>query len=644
MDEKEQKKDVQNIEKQESEKQEQPAKSESKEEKTEKTVSKSKGKKNTKVIIAIVLIIAILLAAGFGVYYYFENQEDINEEDNLEWGDVYLEILEDEDKKLEDLSQRKIQLLDLDKDSIPELIVYGIRNATKYIANIYKINDKKQVDTVQVELDNEFDIKLLYNAEKEDYGWYAVPENSTDDQGQKTVYDLNIETKKYEPEKLEVNPDLDIVEVEDNYSKKVDFDQSLSKKEIKETLEEAKKEYVETEDMITDEVEAKVEELKVYKNVKRIDKSKGLVYTAYKFEDQYGDKYEYPAININSPDVEKINAEIKENYGFSKEDEEWLIGWELVEISYSYNIKDKYLSLLVKEGGNQSIWASGYVINLEDCKKLTSEQLLEKEGLDKTEVIKKVKEVALSDYNSQIEKEKKSMGNDGWTQLGYDKSEAEWKSNLEKDVDELKDIYFNEDGDLCVITEYRHPGGQWSCTKSLIINISKNYSVKELILNNGGKSSPEFETDTQKETTTSTPEPSTSSSSSNSDEILPVKTTMSNITFTNNPTITVGEGVYKRNSGTLTITNSKKGSFDFKIECSWMTASGYPNLGELSGTAKQTSDGNFAYVEKKSEGAYSDYNVIFYLADGGVKIQDEEESGFSPYCGHNVVFGGLYLQ
>ena len=488
---------------------------------TKKEASKPKGKKKTKIIIAVVLIIAILAGVGFGVFYYLTNKEDTEKEDKLDWGDVYLEVLEDDDEKLSDLDERKIQLLDLDKDSIPELIVYGLKNGIKHIANIFKINDKNKVDTIQVELDDEFDIELLYNIEKDDYNWYAVAENkeeSSDESNSKVVYDLNIDTEKYEPNKLDVNFDLDIVEVEDNYSKKVDFEKDLSKKEIKEAFEDAKENYVETEDMITEEVEKKVEELKVYKNVKRKDKAKGLVYTVRKYSSNYGNKYEYPAINIDSEDIEKINKEIEEEYGFSEEEKDWLIGMELTEISYSYNVKDKYLSVVVKKGGNQSVWASGYVINLEDSTRLTSDKLLEKENLDKSEVLNKVKEVALNDFNSQLEKEKSSMGDTAWTQLSYESSKGEWKSDLEKNVSELKNIYFNEDGDLCVIVEYEHPGGQWSCTKSLIINISKNYSVTELKLNNGDASDPKFEqapepTPTPTPTPAQTPTTNTNSSS-----------------------------------------------------------------------------------------------------------------------------------
>ena len=135
-----------------------------------KKEEKTKKKSNKKKIIALIIIILLLAGAGFGAWWYLSNKEDSNESDkvSLEWGDLYLEVLNDTDK-LEDMENQKIQLCDLDKDSIPELIIYGIKNATEYVANIYKINDENKVDTIRVSLDNEFDLKLFYDGNKDDY-------------------------------------------------------------------------------------------------------------------------------------------------------------------------------------------------------------------------------------------------------------------------------------------------------------------------------------------------------------------------------------------------------------------------------------------------------------------------------------------
>ena len=640
-------------------KKEKPEESKTKKENTENVTKKEKKKGKGKLIIIIMLIIAIIAGGGIGGYFYLNRDENKKEssKDEVEWGDVYIEILEDEDGKLEKMDDQKIQLLDLDKDEIPELIIYGIKNAKKHIANIYKINNKKKVDTIKVELDEDFDIKLLYNAKKEDYGWYAVSENKSseksNDQVTKVVYDLNIENEKYEPEKLDVNYDLDIVEVEKNYSPKVDFNPSASSKEKKEIFNKAKEDYVPVKEMITKEVEEKVEAIKVYKNVARIDKAKGLVYTALSHKDEWG-SYEYPVINIDSSDVSIINSDIKTNYGFTAEDaSQNLMGfWELSEISYDYNVKDKYLSLIVKKGGNDSVWASAYMIDLENSKHLSPEEILKINGLDKSEVTSKAREVAIKDFENQINKEKNAMGDYGWTGLGYDKEEAGWKTNLQNNVNKLENLYLNKDGDLILIVQYSHPGGQWSCTRSLGINITDNYSVKELTLNNGESSGREFEkVEEPKPTPTSTPtetqpESKTAPVSDSPNGVLYVKTTYSNIQFSSNPTMKIAEGTYNGPMGTLTIKNSSKGSFDFTLDCQYMTAAGYPNLGMLDGTAKETTNGNFAYVEKKANGDTFDYNVIFYISGGEsnptITVQDEYKDSWAPYCGHNVYFGGAY--
>ncbi len=628
--------------------------------------------KNKKTIIIVAVIVVILVIALIvGGIFILPNLLDKDEEDKknkkLEWGDVYLEVLNDEEK-LEDMDNQKLQLCDLNKDSIPELIIYGIKNAKEYIANIYKINEKNEVDTVKVSLDNDFDLKLLYNIEEDDYIWYAVSkkEKSTD------VYDLNISTETYVPKLLENKKyDEDFYEVEDNYSKKVDFDKNASKDEKEKVFEQAKDTYVETEKMITEEVKENVENKKMMKNISKIDSSKPIVYSVAKYDatsSNWLGTFEYPAININSDDVKKVNAEIKERYGFKESDyktQGYIIDIETEESGYFYNINKNILSLVVYDGGNDSVWAKAYNINLDTLKLMKADDLIKEKGLNKNDVISKAKEVANKKFEDAWANDKKQ--NPMLTNMFSSSNIKEWKSELEKNINSLSQTYLNEKGELCILGEVIHPGGQEHCWMTIIINVDKDYSVSELKLKiweqkgNNTTNTPSPST-TPTPTTSSTPKTSTSakpktstkpkasttpkssSTSSSSNSYLPVKTTMSNIQFTTKPTTTVEKGVYKRKDGVLTITNSKKGSFDFKIECSYMTSAGYPNLGELSGTAKETTNGNFAYVEKKSQGGNYDYNVLFYIADGGIQIQDEEKSGFSPYCGNNVLFGGLYIK
>ena len=281
--------------------------------KNEQPKKAKKGKK--KIILVIAIIIVLLTGVGAGVWYYMSENNDsetATEQKKLEWGDVYLEVLND-NSKLDDMDNQKIQLCDLDKDKIPELIIYGIKNAKEYIANIYKLNEKNEVDTIKVSLDNEFDLKLVYDANKDDYVWYAV--EKTSDNSSK-YYDLNLDSKEYKPEEVGLTKNTDCIEVDENYSKKVDFNKNASKKDKEKVFEEAQKDYVETDDMITDEVKEKVEAVKILKNIKKLDNSKEIVYSAVS-KTISGNTYEYPCINIDSADVATINAEIKKRFGFS---------------------------------------------------------------------------------------------------------------------------------------------------------------------------------------------------------------------------------------------------------------------------------------------------------------------------------------
>ena len=124
-------------------------------------------------------------------------------------------------------------------------------------------------------------------------------------------------------------------------------------------------------------------------------------------------------------------------------------------------------------------------------------------------------------------------------------------------------------------------------------------------------------------------------------------------TSANNP---VTEGTYYRDKDTgcqskLEIKNSTGNSFEFSIYATYMTQSGYPNFGQIEGTAKATKDGNYVYCTKEGTG---EYNIFFRLAGAGsnpiITIDDEYytplsgKTDMSPYCGFNVTFKGTYTK
>lgn len=215
---------------------------------------------------------------------------------------------------------------------------------------------------------------------------------------------------------------------------------------------------------------------------------------------------------------------------------------------------------------------------------------------------------------------------------------TEWEEAIPTYIEELN-LFVNENNELYILGKYQHAGGQWSCIQLLEINISKDYQTKEF----------EHKYIKMKHYAANyTPEPSTTTTTSPSTTPSPSQTTnttqVPEVNFVNS-SIIVPEGTYKRgDNGTIKITNSKAGQFDFEIECTYMTQAGYPNFGSLSGTAKAT-DPNaiFAYTERKSDGAYCDYNIVFTIADGDTITVDEQFDGYeSPYCGHNVTLEGTF--
>ena len=468
-----------------------------------------KTKKSKKKIILVIAIIIVLLAGvGAGVWYYMSENNDsetATEQKKLEWGDVYLEVLND-NSKLDDMEIQKIQLCELDKDTIPELIIYGIKNAKEYIANIYKLNEKNEVDTIKVSLDNEFDLKLVYDANKDDYVWYAV--EKTSDNSSK-YYDLNLDSKEYKPEEVGLTKNTDCIEVNENYSKKVDFNKNASKKDKEKVFEEAKKDYVETDDMITDEVKEKAEAVKMLKNIKKLDNSKEIVYSAVS-KTISENTYEYPCINIDSADVATINTEIKKRFGFSANmnasnyyDQ---VGYETEEISYSYTINKSVLSVLVWSGGNETITANTYNVDLQTLSKISSEDLIKQYNASKDEVITKATEAVKKECNTLVAKEKTALGSN-WSTLYDDKTVTEWQNAIKKSIEKLN-IYINDKNELCILGEFEHAGGQWSCTQTVIVNITNGYKASELTFK-GGKAIKHYIENYKEENTT----PSTSPSS-----------------------------------------------------------------------------------------------------------------------------------
>lgn len=606
-----------------------------------------------KIIIIIAIIIVLLAGIAAGVWFYLSNKED---NETLDWGKVYLEVLNDTDK-LEDMNNQKIQICDLEKDSIPELTIYGNKDDNEYIANIYKINDNNEVDTIRVSLDNEFDLNLIYDSNKDDYVWYAVSEQ---EDNTTKIYNLNFENSQYTPEEVTLNLGVDSIKVDNNYSEKIDFDKNSSEDAKKEILDQAIDKYVPVENMITDEVREKVEDIKLLKNIKKIDPSKDIVYTVEEYKSTTnGDNYKYPAINIDADNVKQINSEIENLYGFKASDYStngFILSPETEESGYKYYINGHILSLVVYNGGNDSVWSTAYNINLQDYSTINSDVLLQEKGLNKDEVIAKAYESAEKKMQEVIENDKTAVGS-YWDTMYPVSETSTWEAEMKDSIDKLANVYLNENGDFCILADLEHAGGQYSCNKNIIINVSDNYSVEELLLDvwNGEEQnlSPIPQQTTETTETTGTTEATSQSSSTNSN-IKGIIGLDQMKTFTYEPSYNVPleEGTYTGPMGTLKITNSTGNTFDFEFACEKQTSAGYgPNLGSMQGTAKAiTGNGNFVFSEEKTVGSYSyKYNVFFYTYGNSITVYDECYDNItgktdSPYCGNGVMFSGTYTK
>lgn len=221
-------------------------------------------KKKTKIIIVIVILLIIILASAItAVVMFSSNKEDDKKKSEIEWGDVYLSVLEDEDN-FENMEDLKIQLADLDNDEVPEMIVYG-KQEDKYLAEIYKANKRNKADVISVERSDEFDIEYLHNTDTEENGWYLVDDD---------YYEFEIKRKDYKTEETDYNK-RDFKEVDKKVNTKVDFDQEASKSEIKEVFDEVESNYIpvseikentssETSDKETSQEEVKISDFVEY--------------------------------------------------------------------------------------------------------------------------------------------------------------------------------------------------------------------------------------------------------------------------------------------------------------------------------------------------------------------------------------------
>ena len=445
-------------------------------------------KTSTRFILLIIFVLIIAGGVTAGVIF-LNNKDTESETENkeLSWEEEYISVLKDEENFAE-LKDLKVSLIDLNEDEIPELVVFCSNAINEFMANIYQIKENK-LEKKEITMDENFDLEYMYNQDNEEGKWYVVTEKAND------IYEINLEDKENVTVDNKVENKGNLISI--GKSTKTEFSKTTDEKEVKENLDTLKNKYLSnTEIKNTEEAKTKIEASKIIKNVKKIDSTKGLVYSARTYEtDNYAnviDKtfhnyYEYPAINIDSEDVKAINAEIATKYGFTPEQEEELFFMELEVITYDYYINGNILSVVVMKGGNDSTWTDAYNVDLETGKRIPNEHLIGRAQMSSSVKFDadKIKE-ELKNYSTKaIDKsvsEMKTIIGQYWDE-SYEVEVTKLKEEVNKNLETFDNAYLNAEGKLCCRSKYQIFGGQFTCTKTIEIDTTNN-SIKEINFEN----------------------------------------------------------------------------------------------------------------------------------------------------------------
>lgn len=244
------------------------------------------------------------------------------------------------------------------------------------------------------------------------------------------------------------------------------------------------------EEAQSQEVSAEEEKENILENIEKIDNNKEIVYSVDEYatdyyanvtNETYHYTYKYPAININSLDVQTINDEIKQKYGFLDDEKELLPFMEIECITYDYYINENILSLIPLKGGNDSTWSVAYNIDLKTLNKINNENLLQDKNIDLDAVKTKFKEFGAKRMQEELLK----ITNGNTTANWMDEKTAEFKEDLNKKLENgFDNIYLNENGDVCIRIDFETLGGQETCSKMMEINASKMSDVIDISYEN----------------------------------------------------------------------------------------------------------------------------------------------------------------
>ena len=253
----------------------------------------NKSKKNMKKTIIIVLVTVIVVAlAAFGGYFAYQHIED-KKPIEQEWANTYYNYIKEQ--KNEETSENKIQsnskigFANVEEVENPVMFVENDNEEKKY-TDIYYINSGTVKNIIDLGI---ADVELLYDINAKEYNWYTHKETETTDIYEK-VSDLitakeninstenNEETAENPTEKDKTNKEyvfnkgeevsednafgdtISIAKFDTEFVKtdvdldKIDYNQEITDKELKESITNETKNLKNKDEIITEEVKNNV--------------------------------------------------------------------------------------------------------------------------------------------------------------------------------------------------------------------------------------------------------------------------------------------------------------------------------------------------------------------------------------------------
>ena len=376
------------------------------------------------------------------------------------WQNILASVLE-KAENFDGATKVGLNLIDLDNNKVPELLMTMPEKDGNYITKIFSVKDKEYIVNMVASYED-YLFEYLYN----------VKEDS------KKVYEINVGEKETVKE-TDLNYEKDVVVVK-KAEDRLEYQVDSKNNDVWNTLE---KTYTKNDSLVTDEVKEEVENTKMLSNIDKIDDSKPLVYTVKSVKsDVYANVtgqtlhnyYEYPAININNEDIIAINKDIAKNNQYDDMDIETGFFGEIEVITYDYYVNDNILSVVLIHGGNESTWNTIYNIDLKTGKEIAVNDLLK--DVDLTEVNAKIKEYAIN----MMEKTGKDLNLKEYWGDQYDTELANIKKKLDENLASPKIVFKNADNDLILRVEFEVFGGQYTCTKMVEVNLTKNSEITEV--------------------------------------------------------------------------------------------------------------------------------------------------------------------